>query len=156
MRWRFLIVLWWWNWTLTCAASARRNRWRNFTQPGVHIGNGFRTPWKHGFIKGCVCSGEHNIIWSTHEDVSLSSRVVSKKGHELRLRSEFVLSYFRRDEDVCSASENSQVVYGRPYFAEPFLWRAPLQLVHWSSVINMGCIVQSKFPPGLRKTGLES
>ena len=140
MRWRLLVVLWW-NWTLTCAANTRRNGWCDFTQPGVHIGNGLRTPWKHGFIEGCVCSGEHNIIRSAHEDVSLPSRVVSKKGHELRFRSKFVFPYLCRDEDVCSAAKVSQVVYGRPHFTEPFLWCAPLQSAHWSSVVNVGCII---------------
>jgi len=66
---------------MTVAAATRRNRGRNFLQPGVVLECPLRTPWKQGLVESSVCSREDNVVWSAHEDVALSSGVHTKEHH---------------------------------------------------------------------------
>jgi len=64
---------------MTVVAATRRNRRRNFLQPGVVLECPFRIPWKQGFVEGGMCSREDNIVRSTHKDIALSSGMHSKE-----------------------------------------------------------------------------
>jgi len=66
---------------MTTFAATRRNRGRNFLQPGVVLECPFRTPWKQRFVEGGMCSGEDDIIRSEHENIALSSRMHTKENH---------------------------------------------------------------------------
>ena len=66
---------------MAIVAATRRDRRRNFLQPGVILECLFRTPRKQGFVEGGMCSREDDIIWSAHEDVAFSSGMHTKEYH---------------------------------------------------------------------------
>jgi len=85
---------------MTTVAATRRDRRRNFLQPGVVLECPFRTPWKQGFVEGGMCSREDNVIWSAHENIALSSRMHTKESHQFGFGGHLVLLYLRGDEDI--------------------------------------------------------
>ena len=80
-------------------------------QPGAGSHLRRRALRKHGLIKDGLRSHKDDVIRGAHEDPSFASWGSTQVGHQLGLWGEFVCAHFSRNEDVGSATEDSEVVY---------------------------------------------
>jgi len=106
---------------MTIVATTRRDRGRNFLQPGVVLKCPFRTPWKQIFVEGGMCSREDNVVWSAHEDIAFSSGMHTKEYHQFSFGGHFVFPYFRGDENVGPTTKDPETFDRRPFSSKPLV-----------------------------------
>jgi len=105
-------------------------------------------------VKNGVGSGEHCIGGAHKQEVALIARGNTNISHKLRLGSHLVCSSRGWEIYKCSTAKHTEVVDVRHLPLKHFMGGAPSEASYRSAVVNVGCVSERKFPPGVRNTGL--
>ena len=104
-------------------------------------------------IKDGMGSSKHCIGGVHKQEVVLIARGNTDISHKLRFRIHFICSSHGWEVDKGSTAKHTDVVNIGQLPLKHFMGGVPVQASYQSTVIDVGCMSECKFPPRVRDAG---